>query len=179
MAELLLEKPEPGLTATVENLGEEGDVLVLDFDTGDALLEREGDNLVFRFDDGGSVVLADFYAAYNSELMPEFEIGGERIAGADFFAALDSSLMPAAGPAAGDAVRNNRYSESAGLDLMGGVDRLDGLDIGFDDGAEPDDDITAYGGEAGGGGRPIWAPFPSAWIPPALPRAVRSPEPSR
>ncbi len=98
MADILLGKPEAGQESV--HIPQSDDRLVLEFSPSDALLERVDDDLVFSFDDGSSVVLEDFYQAYNSENMPEFMVGEAVIPGEAFFAALDESLMPAAGQTA-------------------------------------------------------------------------------
>ncbi len=147
MADILLSRPEAGvqqvLTAAPDSR------FVFEFPAAEALMERSGDNLVFTFEDGGSLVLENFYTAYSRENMPDFSVDGVEISGADFFAALDSSLMPAAGPAAGPAAPGGtRYREWDSMNLYDGLDRLGGLDVGFNDAGEEHEDLWG-GGDPG------------------------------
>lgn len=143
MAALTLAKPATGQQTVLTDLTESSR-LVFDFSPSDVFMERVEDNLVFNFDDGSSLVLENFYTAYTSETMPDFEVDGMELSGADFFAALDSTLMPAAGPAAGpDAARNAAYHDWSTADLMGGIDRLGGLDLGWN--GTPRQDETLWG----------------------------------
>ena len=143
MAALTLAKPATGQQTVLTDLTESSR-LVFDFSPSDVFMERVEDNLVFNFDDGSSLVLENFYTAYTSETMPDFEADGPELPGADFFAALDSTLMPAAGPAAGpDAARNAAYHDWSTADLMGGIDRLGGLDLGWN--GAPRQDETLWG----------------------------------
>ena len=129
MADLHVFRPEAGRRMTLGNVADAR--LVLGFAPDEAVLSREGDSLVFSFEDGGSVALENFYAAYTGESLPDFEIEGLDIAGADFFAALDPSLMPAAGPAATAPQAGRHDAEWTNSALFGGIDRLDGLDLGM------------------------------------------------
>lgn len=149
MADMQLSRPAAGQQILLQNA--ENARLVLEFSPAEATLERENDNLVFKFEDGGSVVLSNFYTAYTSESLPTFQIDGAEISGQDFFAALDSSLMPAAGPAAAAApAAGGRFNNFGTSDLLDGIDRLDGLDIGFDGTAEEEDqNVPGVGATAG------------------------------
>ena len=112
MAALTLAKPATGQRTVLTDLTESSR-LVFDFSPSDVFMERVEDNLVFNFDDGSSLVLENFYTAYTSETMPDFEVDGMELSGADFFAALDSPLMPAAGPAAGPDAADTTASTAA------------------------------------------------------------------
>lgn len=149
MADLMLNKPEAGQHAVLQNVADAR--IVLGFSPSDASLERAGDDLVFTFDDGSSVALENFYTAYNGENMPDFEVDGAELSGADFFAALDADLMPAAGPAAGaaNAARNAAYRTWATSDLLDGVDRLGGLDLGWNGEPRVDDTLNGFPGDPG------------------------------
>ena len=131
MADLNIARPQAGQHVAVENVPDAR--IVLNFPLTEATMEREGDDLVFKFEDGGQVSFTAFYTNYSSETLPTFQIAGEEVAGKDLFAALDSTLMPAAGPAAAAAAPagGGRYNEFGVDSLMDGVDRMDGLDIGF------------------------------------------------
>lgn len=131
MADLNIARPQAGQHVAVENVPDAR--IVLNFPLTEATMEREGDDLVFKFEDGGQVSFTAFYTNYTSETLPTFQIAGEEVAGKDLFAALDSTLMPAAGPAAAAAAPagGGRYNEFGVDSLMDGVDRMDGLDIGF------------------------------------------------
>ncbi len=152
MADILLKKPEAGTVALTPNAE---DRLVFEFDSGDATLTRAEDNLVMSFDDGSSIVLTDFYVAYNAENMPTFVISGAEIDGEAFFAGLDETLMPAAGPAAAAPTSGGTIVGTIGGELFdGAVDALGNAEInGFV--------ITAD--------NPILADFPDgANLPPSL-----------
>ena len=129
MADIILNKPEAGTQAVFEAAGDSR--IDLNFPTDQATLERSGNDLIFRFDDGSTVVLRDFYTAYNKDSMPDFVIEGTPIAGEQFFTALNEpDLMPAAGPAANAASADGgRFREYADDALINGVNRLDGLDL--------------------------------------------------
>ena len=79
MADIILNKPEAGTQAVFEAAGDSR--IDLNFPTDQATLERSGNDLIFRFDDGSTVVLRDFYTAYNKDSMPDFVIEGTPIAG--------------------------------------------------------------------------------------------------
>lgn len=148
MADVKLMKPEAGQQVVISQV--EDMRLELAFPTGDALMEKDGDNLAFTFEDGGRIVLENFYTTYTKEHLPEFVVEGQTIAGEEFFAALDSDLMPAAGPAAaGPPAGASRFANLANANLMNGLDRLGGLDIGFGRGAEEDSTLPGGTGDAG------------------------------
>ncbi len=99
MADLQIIKPQNENEIIITPQAE--DRLVLDFNPSDVLITRDNDNLIFSFEDNKSrIILEDFYVAYSSENMPEFEIQGALVPGVAFFEALSDELMPAAGPAA-------------------------------------------------------------------------------
>lgn len=155
MANLMLNKPTAGQQAILTDFAED-DRLVLGFSPSDATMERTGDNLVFTFDDGSTLVLQDFYTAYTGETVPDFEVDGAELSGEDFFAALNSDLMPAAGPAAGaNAARNARYNEYSDANLLNGVDRLGGLDLGWNGEPEVDETLNGFPDDAGTNFAPV------------------------
>ena len=118
---------------------------VFAFPTDAAELSRSADDLVISFADGGSITLNGFYETYTQQEMPTFEVGGDEVSGAEFFAALDQpDLMPAAGP---EPAKDTHYQEWSNMDLLGGIDRLGGLEIGWPDGGI---DIHDDGGASGG-----------------------------
>ena len=109
---------------------------VFQFPVGEAEVSRSGDDLVFVLENGVSITLKDFYASYTAQNMPAFEVEGMEIAGADFFAALDQpELMPAAGP---EPANDSYYQEWSNMELLGGLDRLGGIDTGWQDGGRID-----------------------------------------
>ena len=119
---------------------------VFAFPTDAAELSRSADDLVISFADGGSITLNGFYETYTQQDMPTFEVGGDEVSGAEFFAELDQpDLMPAAGP---EPAKDTHYQEWSNMDLLGGIDRLGGLEIGWPDGGI---DIHDDGGVASGG----------------------------
>ena len=146
MADIRLVRPAAG---SVQNIVCEPDArFVFDFPTDEATLSRSGDNLVITFEDGGSIALENFYTAYSSENMPSFSVEGAEIAGEDFFMAMNEpDLMPAAGPSsnAGGRGNGNRFHDYVNADLLDGLDRLGGLDIGWNDGRR-DSDLDGGGG---------------------------------
>ena len=118
---------------------------VFEFPTDAASLSRTGDDLVLSFEDGGAILLKEFYKTYSSENMPSFAMDGTEVSGADFFMAMNQEdLMPAAGPSTSGGVNGHgHYSEYGNMDLLDGLARLGGLDLGWHDGVE---DHELYGG---------------------------------
>ncbi len=167
MADITLSRPAAQTRQTVA--GGADDRFVFDFSTGDATLSRDGDNLVFAFDDGASLELADFYGTYDKENIPDFVVDGAEISGTDFFMAMNApDLMPAAGPAAQQAQASRHDADWANSALYGGIDRLDGLDLGFDG---PQIEYVRDGA-AGGQGSGLLEPInftPDIVTPPAAP----------
>lgn len=148
MADVRLVKPAAGMSQTI--VCEPGSRFVFDFPTDAATLSRSGDNMVMTFEDGSTILLENFYTAFNKDNMPTFEVEGTEIAGEDFFMAMNEpDLMPAAGPGRAGAQSNgNRFHDYVTSDLLDGLDRLGGLDIGWPGGdVTPDTDgaATDYG----------------------------------
>ena len=111
---------------------------VFTFPADAATLSRSGDDLVLNVEGGSTITLSDFYGTYTQEEMPSFAVDGAEVAGADFFAALEQpELMPAAGP---EPANDSHYQEWSNMDLLGGLDRLGGLDVGWQDPAPRDDE---------------------------------------
>ena len=168
MADITLSRPAAQTRQTVA--GGADDRFVFDFSTGDATLSRDGDNLVFAFDDGASLELTDFYGTYDKENIPDFVVDGAEISGTDFFMAMNApDLMPAAGPAAQQAQASRHDADWANSALYGGIDRLDGLDLGFDG---PQIEYVRDGA-AGGQGSGLLEPInftPDIVTPPAAPK---------
>ena len=132
MADIRLAKPAAGTSQNVVCTPEAR--FVFEFPTDEATLSRNGDNLVITFEDGSTLQLENFYTAYSSENMPSFSVDGAEISGEDFFTAMNEpDLMPAAGPAgnAGNQSNGNRFHDYVNADLLDGLDRLGGLDIGW------------------------------------------------
>lgn len=168
MADIKLMKPQAGERVSIQSAPDAR--LEFAFSTADAVLEKSGNDLVFTFDDGSSLVLTDFYTAYTKENLPEFVVEGQTIAGSDFFAALgNDDLMPAAGPAA-RAPAGGRFREYDESSLMDGIDRLDGLDLGWQPQPLVQDDLLAAGpGFLGTDGADITdGPDTSVNLPPEL-----------
>ena len=147
MADIRLAKPAAGTSSNIVCAPEAR--FIFDFPTDEATLSREGDNLVITFEDGSTLQLVNFYTAYSSQNMPTFEVQGAEISGEDFFTAMNEpDLMPAAGPgrAAGAQSNGNRFHDYVTSDLLDGLDRLGGLDIGWlGEGVNPDTDGAATG----------------------------------
>ena len=146
MADIRLAKPVAGTSQTVACEPEAR--FIFDFPTDEATLSRSGDNLVITFEDGSTLQLENFYTAYSSENMPSFSVEGTEISGEDFFTAMNEpDLMPAAGPGRAGAQSNgNRFHDYVTSDLLDGLDRLGGLDIGWPGGdVSPDTDGAAAG----------------------------------
>ena len=141
MADIRLVKPQPNTTQTVSCAADSR--FVFEFPSDTALFAKDGNDLVLTFEDGSSLRLQNFYTTYSKEEMPTFEMEGTEISGEDFFAALgDPDLMPAAGPSA-SAQGNSSFNVYDSAALMNGIDRLDGLDIGFAWGQQPQEDLYA------------------------------------
>ena len=142
MADIRLVKPQANTAQTVSCAADSR--FVLEFPSDTALFARDGDDLVLTFEDGSSIRLQDFYTTYSKEEMPNFEMEGTEISGEDFFAALGNpDLMPAAGPTAAAAQGNSSFNVYGDAALLGGIDRLDGLDISFNFGQQTQDDLYA------------------------------------
>lgn len=149
MADIRIARPQAGERLALQ--AGENARFVLDFQSSEALLERAGENLVFTFEDGGSVSIEGFYTAYTAESLPSFQVEGSELAGKDFFAALDETLMPAAGPAAAAAPPGGSSQAFGSSALMGGVSRLDGLDLQNERAADPENTLQAAGTGSGTG----------------------------
>ena len=147
MADIHLVKPAAGTSQTI--VCEPQSRFIFDFPTDAATLSRSGDNMVMTFEDGSTILLENFYTAFTKDNMPVFEVEGAEIAGEDFFMAMNEpDLMPAAGPgrAAGAQSNGNRFHDYVTSDLLDGLDRLGGLDIGWPgSGVNPDTDGAATG----------------------------------
>ncbi|MBQ8744114.1 MAG: hypothetical protein IJZ18_02885, partial [Mailhella sp.] len=108
---------------------------------------RAGDHLVLTFENGASITLANFYSLYPAQGMPLFEVDGAEVSGKDFLAALDQpELMPAAGHTPAN---NSHYQEWSNMELLGGLDRLGGLDVGWQDGDNLPETMGGAGGDDG------------------------------
>ncbi|MDR2573087.1 MAG: hypothetical protein LBC94_01865 [Desulfovibrio sp.] len=101
----------------------------LDFQLGNATVDRSEDNLIFTFADGSSIEIENFYIEYAKDNIPDFQVDGQLIPGTEFFAAFAPDIEPAAG--VGVSARGGRYSNFADSDLMNGVGRLGNLDESF------------------------------------------------
>ena len=146
MADIRLMRPGAGEVQNITCAPEAR--FIFDFPTDEATLSRSGDNLVITFEDGATLQLENFYTAYSSKNMPSFEVEGAEISGEDFFTAMNEpDLMPAAGPGgnAGAQSNGNRFHSYVNSELLGGLDRLGGLDIGWNDGGQ-DSDLDGGGG---------------------------------
>jgi len=125
-----LHAPGAGQVQVVEAAA--GSLFELSFAAEDASLARNDNDLVFNFENGGRIVLAGFFAAGDTDALPQFTLPeGGTISGYEFLAALDPDLLPAAGPGAGGAGGTagggvGEYSDDAGS-LIGGVSALDPL----------------------------------------------------
>jgi hypothetical protein len=136
-----------------------------------ATLARQGDDLVFSFENGGSVVLTGFFEGETGLRLGFEKQDGTLLTGKDFLTALAPDLVPAAGEGAagqqGSGVGD--YADDAG-NLIGGVDRLDGLGPdAFAVAALPGLDAVssgaadASGGTDGGGGGDVTGPEPASY----------------
>ncbi len=146
MADIRLMRPGAGEVQNITCAPEAR--FIFDFPTDEATLSRSGDNLVITFEDGATLQLENFYTAYSSKNMPSFEVEGAEISGEDFFTAMNEpDLMPAACPGgnAGAQSNGNRFHSYVNSELLGGLDRLGGLDIGWNDGGQ-DSELDGGGG---------------------------------
>ena len=133
MPDVRLVKPAVGVPQNI--VCEPQSRFIFDFPMDAATLSRVDDHLVLTFDDGSTIRLENFYTAYSGENMPSFSVDGAEISGQDFFTAMNEpDLMPAAGPTA-QVADGARFREYENMALLDGLDRLGGLDIGFDNGA--------------------------------------------
>lgn len=130
MADIKLTRPVAGQNVVIPSTPDAR--MVLDFPADQVSIDRPqgSDSLFFRFDDGSSIELQNFYAQYNKEAIPSFEVDGQLIAGADFFSAFGPDLAPAAGPAASSPTGGG-YQDFANSALASGINHLDGLDLSF------------------------------------------------
>ena len=145
----------------------EGARFFFNFPAGEAEVTRSGDDLVFALENGISIPLTDFYSAYTAKNMPVFEVAGQQVAGEAFLAALSQpELMPAAGP---EPVSNSHYQEWSNMELLGGLDRLGGLDVGWKDGGILDRPTGGGGssrkGQEEGEEGILPPPPPPNWLP--------------
>lgn len=148
MPDVRLVKPAVGVPQNI--VCEPQSRFIFDFPMDAATLSRVDDHLVLTFDDGSTIRLENFYTAYSGENMPSFSVDGAEISGQDFFTAMNEpDLMPAAGPTA-QVADGARFREYENMALLDGLDRLGGLDIGFDNGAVLPD--LEEGGVSGLGG---------------------------
>ena len=145
MADIQLSRPAANQTQTVTSAADAR--FVLNFATGDAKLAKSenGENLVLTFDDGAKIEVEGFYTTFDKDNLPTLNVGGQDISGEQLVAVLGEDLMPAAGPAAGQAAaQGGRFRSFADADLNGGIDRLNGLDIGFDGAVQQNDSPEGY-----------------------------------
>lgn len=130
MADILLTRPAPATVQTVPSVPDGH--IIFQFPADAALLTRENDDLVLTFEDGASIRLQNFYTTYSKDSMPSFEVDGAQISGEDFFTAMNEpDLMPAAGPSRSSS-NGNRFHDYTDVSLLDGLDRLGGLDVGWD-----------------------------------------------
>ena len=130
MTDILLTRPAPATVQTVPSVPDGH--IIFQFPADAALLTRENDDLVLTFEDGASIRLQNFYTTYSKDSMPSFEVDGAQISGEDFFTAMNEpDLMPAAGPSRSSS-NGNRFHDYTDVSLLDGLDRLGGLDVGWD-----------------------------------------------
>ena len=145
MADIQLSRPAANQTQTVTSAADAR--FVLAFPTGEAKLTKSenGENLVMTFDDGAKIEVEGFYTTFDKDSLPTLNVGGQDITGEQLVAVLGEDLMPAAGPGTGQAAaQGGRFRTFADADLNGGIDRLGGLDIGFDGAAQQDSSPENY-----------------------------------
>ena len=145
MADIQLSRPAANQTQTVTSAADAR--FVFNFATGDAKLAKSGngENLILTFDDGAKIEVEGFYTTFNKDNLPTLNVGGQDISGEQLAAVLGEDLMPAAGPAAQSAAQQGgRFRSFADADLNGGLDRLNGLDIGFTDNVQLYDSPDGY-----------------------------------
>ena len=153
MTNIQLTKPAANQTQTVTSASDAR--FVLDFNTGDAQLAKSenGENLIITFEDGAKIEVEGFYTAFNKDNLPTLSVDGQDITGDQLTAILGEDLMPAAGPAsAGPASAGGSNATFGDPALDGGINRLDGLDIGFDGAAAqqtPLEGAAVYPGQTG------------------------------
>ena len=147
MADLNLERPQQGQRVEIAAAADAR--IVLNFPTDQAMLERADDNLVFTFEDGGAIVINNFYKDYTKDSLPDFLIEGQPVSGEQFFAALGDDLMPAAGPAAAATPPGGSSADYGSMAFMSGIDRLDGLDLGWNNEPQVEDTLNGFGSDGG------------------------------
>ena len=99
--------------------------VVLDFDPADTVLAHEGSDLVFLFEHGGQVAITDFFAL-DAGFFPDFILpGGTIVSGAELLILGDLATAMQAETILGGGI--GEYLDDAGT-LLGGIDRLGGLD---------------------------------------------------
>ncbi len=149
MADILLQKPTSNQNMTITPQSE--DRLLFGFDVSDATFNRENDNLVISFVDGSSLTLDAFYEAYTVQNMPKLIMDHEEVDAESFFAALGEELMPAAGVAGTVAQGSGSGVDTLAGTLLGGINRLDGLDQEYPENADEEQSLEAIGEEEGDG----------------------------
>ena len=119
-----------------------------DFDQSKAIMSRVDDALQFDFGDGNILRIADFYKVYNKDNKPTFIIEDREITCDEFFTAMGAEDMI---PYLGNSSNNQQHGRSyeySDLELLDGLDRLDGKDLGFND-SNYEPEITGGIGEGG------------------------------
>ena len=180
MADIQLTRPAANQTQTVTSTADAR--FVLNFPTGEAKLAKSenGENLILTFDDGAKIEVEGFYTTFDKDSLPTLNVGGQDITGEQLVAILGEDLMPAAGPSAGQAAaQGGRFRSFADSDLNGGIDRLGGLDIGFDGAAaqaEAPEGYYALADDAATTGEVTPEPAPTP-VPGPTPRPEPTPEP--
>lgn len=133
MADIYLARPAAGIVQHIACTPEA--LFIFDFPIDEGTLSRAGENLVITFDDGGTIQLENFYTAYSSENMPSFLVEGAEFTSEDFFTSLHApDLIPSFSPTGAAQGNGNRFHDydHVRAELLDGLDRLDGLDIGWD-----------------------------------------------
>ncbi len=125
MAALHLNTPANGEEIVLE-INETLTEFTIDFPIDAVIFEKVDDTLSIYFEEQDAVIVLDnFYAIYHEDFMPDFLIDGNLIAGADFFSAFDPELMPSMGYVQIYSQRNNLTDQTQ--DLADGTDSLDGI----------------------------------------------------
>lgn len=132
MSIVSLTRPSSGQHIVLSNIADARFVLAFPTDQVTVNRSEDGNSLLFIFSDEASIELKDFYSFYSQNNLPEFEVEGVGIAGADFFTTLVADLAPAAGQEPSFVqVSDGSTQWYDTMDLLSGVNHLDGTDIHF------------------------------------------------
>jgi len=109
----------------------ENTTFIIDVPLDEITLSRIQDNLIVESKDNAKVTVKDFYAYFTKNTLPDFVINDQHLSGSDVFSSLDPALAPDEDSQQYSAERRARFHEYTTTELLDGLDRLGGLDLGW------------------------------------------------